>query len=178
MFFALIKGGSMMIQTTTNQTKTKTLLHISYQPWKLVSEFTPRIPYQRAYGEDNKFKRVCVADTIDNCLIAAPFTDEMFEPNGYVEKGEMDIYLSGENSGVPFVAYEIEAPISEVWSPGSISRMVPDALETNEHWFTTTVKPKSHRYDLLEDVNVALKKVFYKELTEEEFLAHQRYENS
>lgn len=173
---AFIKGGSIMNQTTTNQTKTKTLLHISYHPWNLVSEFVPRIPYQRAYGEDNKFKRVCVADTIDNCLLAAPFTDEMFEPRGYVENGEMDIYLLGEYSGVPFVAYEIEAPVAEVWSPGSISRMVPDALETNEHWITTAVKPKSHRYYLLEDVNVKLKKVFYKELTEEEFLALTRYE--
>lgn len=149
----------------------KTLYHVSYQPFSLVKNFTPRIPIQRAIGEDNTIKRVCVSTSVDLCLLASPLTEEMFTPDGYLSTNDIMLYELPEGDfsryGVPFVLYTFEVDEAMVKTPESIQQYVPDALETNEHWITADAEPVSHRYFLLEDAykTDGSLRCFYKELS-------------
>lgn len=169
----------MISQNVSDNSVIETYFHISFDPWTTIQEFTPRIPFQRAYGEDNKIQRVCVSNSIENCLNAAPMTDVIFEPGGYLETNDLSLYISEDNSGVPFVVYELQADASCVMNPTELSSLVPDALETQEHWIIHPVRPINRRFFLLEDVNASGKKLklFYSELSLKEFKKLEEYLN-
>lgn len=169
----------MTLENTLDGSIMKTFFHISFDPWTTIHEFTPRIPLQRSYGEDNKIHRVCVSNTIENCLSAAPMTDIIFEPGGYLETDDLSLYITKDNSGVPFVAYELQADPSFVMHPAELSSLVPDALETQEHWIIHPVRPINRRFFLLEDVNTSGEelKLFYSELSQEQFEKLEEYRN-
>lgn len=169
----------MISKKDSHSSVMETYLHISFDPWTNIKEFAPRIPLQRAYGEDNKTQRVCVSNSIENCLSAAPMTDVIFEPGGYLETNDLSLYISDDNSGVPFVVYELQANPSSVLHPVELSSLVPDAVETQEHWIIHPVLPSNRRFFLLEDVNASGEclKLFYSELSPKEFKQLIEYRN-
>lgn len=153
----------------------KTLYHVSYNPHQPVQSFCPRIPLQRAHGEDRTTPRFCVSTSLEKCLLASPYTDELFVKDGYIENREVDLMLHESNGdefyGVPFILYTFHAKEEDILSPEELKELVPDALETDEHWITSAISPVSTHYYLLEDAfkKEGTWKYFYRKLTESEF---------
>ena len=89
----------------------------------IIEKFTPRIPNacSRTTGEDDTIPRVCVCPTLDGCLSAAPWQD--------------DVEYFAENE-IPLRVYEFETNKERV-IPSNIlytEGLVDDASFTNEHW--------------------------------------------
>lgn len=133
----------------------KRLFHVSFVVNETIDVFTPRIPITRALNEDNVTPRVCTAPSLECCLLANPYTAELFEPEGHVEEGSviMVCHKSQDDThyGVPFIQYEFYVEDKDVLPPASLQFAVPDVEETSEHWIVRKVEPESKRYFLLKD---------------------------
>lgn len=103
--------------------KTK-LYHLSYRFMGYTPTFTPRIPSERYEGEqvfheyigelmdeDETIPRICVSDSIENCLSAHPMNGIML--------AELSVYVAKN-------PYMVTKDLPAI--------MVPDAKETGEIW--------------------------------------------
>ena len=114
------------------------LFHVSTDIFKNITEFVPRIPKSRLKTEDGTIPRICVATNILDCLNGISYehslSNKLFHDNH-------DCYeLVGDNYRAVKV-YEFEYTGSKLLTPTDIKDLVPDALSTNEHWITETIKP-------------------------------------
>lgn len=113
------------------------LYHISYDKVRN-NTFMPRVPKQRAPGEDKKIKRVCFSDSIEGCFSAMPQGGQSLR--GYLQ-------ICAKKGLPPFVyLYQLDEKIEKVerMSPKQISRYCCDSLLTGENWILEkiTIKPR------------------------------------
>lgn len=132
------------------------LKHLSYDIDTDIDVFTPRIPLQRMYGENNTVARVCVAPSVDDCLYGSPYTAELFPRDGYIERGEVAIVchtdaVGDDYHGVPFVIYTFDVSDDDVMTPAALTELVPDATYTDEHWLIASATPIKREVYLLHD---------------------------
>lgn len=102
-----------------------TLYHVSLIP---VTCFYPRIPGNRASGEDSKIKRICCSNSIKNCINAMP--------GG---ASTIDCLFRISVNPVIFV-YKMEVPehAEYMLEPNQVFPYVPDAIGNSEYWLTET----------------------------------------
>lgn len=100
-----------------------TLYHVSLIP---VTCFYPRIPGNRASGEDSKIKRICCSNSIKNCINAMP-------------GGASTIDCLFRISAKPVIfVYKMEVPdhAEYMLDPKQVFPYVPDAISNSEYWLT------------------------------------------
>lgn len=100
-----------------------TFYHVSLVP---VERFYPRIPGNRATGEDSKIKRICCSDSIKNCINAMP-------------GGASTIDCLFRISAKPVIfVYKMEVPdhAEYMLDPKQVFPYVPDAISNSEYWLT------------------------------------------
>lgn len=104
-----------------------------------VELFEPRVPYNRAKLENDYIKRVCVAPTIKQAIIASPFLLEDVLTDGI---------FCGDLNGLPIRIYEfLEVP----FLPNKLD--VCDVEETGEGWFLTDIKYDNLYYGIFNLIN-------------------------
>ncbi len=114
----------------------KNYIHVSFDE---VTEFIPRIPKFRCTGEDDTIPRICVAESIRNCLRSAPGA-------GLAVKN-----LNG--AGISFVihSYLLWPHYGSVKHTGWVKQHVPDAEFSGEIWLTKPPRLVQRRdYEILE----------------------------
>lgn len=121
------------------------LYHISRleEGHRAIQEFIPRIPKQRAIKEDDTIPRICVADTVDGCVLAHP--DAV--PNIQFAMG-LDLLEETGEIGLLFRIYHFWAKKEDVLFPTELTErgLVPDAVDTSEHWLLTPHQPNGVSY--------------------------------
>ena len=139
----------------------KTYYHVSMDHKKDIKEFIPRIPKKHASGEDKAQKRICVSDTLEGCIQAAPsiwyyihdyINTEYFFPYWHMKR--LTILLEhNEKVGYLFKVYEFVLEESQLISPEVLKKneWVPDAHKTNEHWITKATKPNQSYFILIQN---------------------------
>ncbi|WP_442637997.1 hypothetical protein [Rossellomorea marisflavi] len=122
------------------------LYHVSLDTSDIVEEFTPRIPSEqsRIEGEDRTIPRICVANTIEDCLTGFP-------EGGYKLEGNcpmlIRVYEFDENE----IEKENIVRAQELF----IKDIVPDAWVTGEHWvINQSIKPKNHYVIQVKEVEI------------------------
>lgn len=135
------------------------LMHI--EQWKedsaVIEMFIPRIPPERADGEDDTIERVCTSTSIEKCAKAAPhisyvlfgMTEDINLSDMVAE--EFHYFLEFKESGMIVRVYHFDVPEHIVTSATSILEkgLVPDVLTTDEHWILDAVQPTAVRYAVI-----------------------------
>lgn len=144
------------------ESKMKTYYHVSMDYQQEIKEFVPRIPRERASGEDELQKRICVSTTLTGCVKAAPLiwyqmytyvNAEYYDP--YTHMSRLTTLLDHENKvGCLVKVYEFKLEEKELIAPNLLKEngWVPDADKTNEHWIMKATKPSRSYYALLENL--------------------------
>lgn len=102
-----------------------TLYHLSYDP---ISQFSLRVPAYRGPGEDDTVKRICLAPSIEDCIIAKP--------------GRSAIAQIALEREIPLILYVYEAKLpktdpSLVYPDNVFSEYgVQNAIDNQEYWLT------------------------------------------
>ena len=99
------------------------LYHLSKEISLQEKTFTPRVPRFRLYGEDNRSKRVCVSNSIQNCIASFPYKNDLML-GLRTRPTYLSVYSVDEAS---FLKEEIK-------QPEEIVEKVADALEKQEYW--------------------------------------------
>ena len=105
----------------------KKFYHLGLEKDGVVDIFKPRVPESIMYEENDKIKRICLADSIKNCLNA-------------VSWGKGGLYFNTNNKGesIPIIVYEFSNGIlsENLVTPIALSekKLVPDAMLTQEYW--------------------------------------------
>lgn len=139
----------------------KTYYHVSSNYDREINEFIPRIPHNRASGEDAVQKRICVSTSLQGCIKAAPtiwyhmhtyLNAEYYDPYTHMER-LTTLLEQNEKVGYLFKVYEFYLDEGEVISASVLkeNEWVPDADQTNEHWITKPIKPSKSYYILIEN---------------------------
>lgn len=100
------------------------LIHVSFDR---VDEFIPRVPKDRADGEDSTIPRICVTNDIVRAICALP--------NGGLVLHKMSLLK------LPTIIHVYYLKADKVMSCEEVSKYVPDALSSGEMWILE--KPKS-----------------------------------
>lgn len=100
------------------------LVHVSFE---IIDEFIPRIPKDRADGEDNTIPRICVTTDIVRAINALP--------NGSLVLHKMRVLK------LPTIIHVYYLKADKVMSNEEVAKHVPDALSSGEMWILE--KPKS-----------------------------------
>jgi hypothetical protein len=112
----------------------------------LVDLFTPHIPSHKMLCEDRKIPRICLCETIEGCLMAAPWGHKLIMNN----RGLHEIYRLYE-----FDEWDIEDENLVDSETLDEFELVPDAFETGEVWVKNqTLKPSRIRYLKIKDLDV------------------------
>lgn len=113
--------------------KKKTLYHLSLDVDQII-EFMPRVPESIMCDEDDTIERICLSDSIEKALSAAPWGGAAL----------FDIFICGDFSRLIRV-YEfiIDEDNNSLISPEELYRkgLVPDAMLSNEYWYTEKLRP-------------------------------------
>lgn len=136
-----------------------TLFHISPFMDAEVHQFEPRIPLNRADGEDKTIPRICTSTSIEGCIIGQPSI--LYEFHDYPQWEGMCPYqhmsslhylLVHGKSGLLMRVYHFEVSAEDINGPTYLKERhyVPDALETQEHWLLADATPVFVSYALLE----------------------------
>ncbi len=106
----------------------RVLYHISFDTNNIIYKFEPRIQEEILESENSKMRRICVSDSIENCLSAIPRRDEILK----------DFIIKQVYGNLPkFVIYEfnkIKVQSNNLLSSSFIKQYVPDAEINNELW--------------------------------------------
>jgi len=122
-----------------------------------IKEFVPRIPGNRAMGEDGSIPRICASTTIENCVKASPRTSYIFFGMlDDINLLEMSFeyfhwFLETAQYGMIVRVYHFEVDEAIAKHPKEIhkSGWVPDALITEEYWIMQNVKPVRISYAIV-----------------------------
>lgn len=137
------------------------LYHISKDFKNNIDKFIPRIPRDRAKGENNTINRICVSPTINGCLNGEPSisynmfdypTMEFFCPHQAME--QLSTLLDHEEkTGYLYKVYEFDVDDSKIIKPEFLfeNKLVPDALFSKEHWIIKEEVPNKFFYILVKD---------------------------
>lgn len=96
------------------------LYHVSYDiDGDLERVFTPRVPDNVRFDEEDSIKRVCFSDTIQNCIRA------------------IDGYYKNDNDEIAVFIYEVDdnSPVIIPWVDLYNKGLVNDASLTHEYWY-------------------------------------------
>lgn len=119
------------------------MYHISTDIFKDIKEFVPRIPERKMNNEDSSIPRVCISDSIENCLNGLLYLNNYRRFVCRDSETNFDIFSDGECYRV-FKVYEFDIDSSvSIKTPEYIysNNLVPDALFNNEYWSTDTIIP-------------------------------------
>lgn len=105
-------------------------VHVSFDT---VGRFVPRIPGERADGEDAAIPRICVTDSVLSSLNAVPAAGNVLENTRKI------------NMPLVVHAYYLTPKEGSVMKPADISGYVPDAMLTGEHWLTAEPEKVTRR---------------------------------
>jgi len=99
--------------------------------------FHPKIPNYRLKGENEIIKRISVSDSIEGCLTGMP--------NGGSSLGETLNQTNRLLKVFEFDLNEVNLAKGSVIPPHILFKngWVIDALRTNEHWITQSIKPSN-----------------------------------
>lgn len=100
------------------------LIHVSFDR---VDEFIPRVPKNKADGENNTIPRICVTNDIVRAICALP--------NGGLVLHKMSLLK------LPTIIHVYYLKADKVMPTEEVSKYVPDALSSGEMWILE--KPKS-----------------------------------
>lgn len=100
------------------------LYHISFEDLGKYCRFKPRIPRNTAGAEDKKTSRLCLSDSIENCINAIPDGPDMI--------GNEPIY-------VYYFDLWLKDPYLITWKTLYNSGLVPDAGITHEYWYKSDI---------------------------------------
>ena len=144
-YFKLIKedkkignlGGFICTKCIVKKSGVKTLYHIS-KNLDMIKEFIPRVPENRAVGEEAETPRICLSSSIDGCLTAVPWGG-----------ANLDVALSNEQLIRVYEFNINDLNIDKLIPPEYLysKNLVIDSKVTNEYWYTAPVKP--HRSYLI-----------------------------
>lgn len=101
----------------------KVLYHVSLEP---VDSFKPRVPKSRVNGEDSAEGRICLSDSIKNCINAMPFGAFPIQT----------MALFGCSAVIYVYRFEIPCGYEGLKSSSEIQLMVPDAKANHEYWLS------------------------------------------
>lgn len=124
----------------------KTFYHVSDDFKFEISTFKPRIPERPMKAENLELTRVCISDSLENCVMAHPTL------RFYLGDRDGDTYwftqvsktsLSKNVRGLVTALYTFELEENELIDPSFLKskEWVPDALETGEYWSFNNIKP-------------------------------------
>ena len=139
-----------------------TMYHVSLDHTNTIKEFIPRVPRNRASGEDGIVNRVCVSSSLEGCMDAHSeiwwdmvgcFDFEYFDPYEHMSKQSV-LLDHNEDTGHLLKVYEFHVNEDELVKPEVLKAryQVPDALETQEHWITETISPNNIFYILVREI--------------------------
>jgi len=124
------------------------LYHISLKFWRKIEMFSPRIPKGCLNGvnENNTIPRICLSDSVENCLTAASWggsnliNDPPYKENELIAIAR--IYK--------FDCRKIKR--KNLLLPCQIKKYVPDSLISHEHWvINQNISPKKSYVIILRD---------------------------
>lgn len=124
------------------------LFHVSTEFNASIKIFIPRVPSERAEGEDDKIGRICTSSSLNGCLVGHPTL--WFRIVEYPSMGgcpfqmmdwETTLLDHGEIVGQLCKVYEFDVHKSKVITPHTLVKegLVPDAKSSNEHWITEPI---------------------------------------
>lgn len=105
--------------------------HVStFKGTKTQQELIPRIPKHTLEHENKTIKRICLSTSIDNC-----FSGLQYMPDCPFILFKLDIDINDNHLITPRYLYD--------------NNLVMDALETNEYWYTASIKAIGKVYTVL-----------------------------
>lgn len=111
----------------------------------------PKVPVNTFDDEDKTIARICVAQTLDDCLTGiGPSHIGAYCLLDFLKQRGEDVGLVTGDLELPFtvVKFEVDRSDPDVWLPGKVAEYVPDAFKTQECWLTGPFVPVevSHRW--------------------------------
>ena len=91
--------------------------------------FRPRVPASAGVGEDKRIPRICLAPSIEKCIQAIPSDNRNLQKGSKIRIYEVHISEKDKHLIKPEVLF--------------LEGLVPDALETQEHWYTKDLEMTS-----------------------------------
>lgn len=136
--------------------KKYTLYHVSIDANLEPHHFIPRIPGRCLTDEDSLIPRVCVSDSIDNCLRGCPdgylfFTESTALQSAFLYVYEIDMMKIGYQN-------------IRLWQ--ELIDLVPDAYKTKEYWITKDFisTPQIYRFENMEYESKPTKGIRYRDI--------------
>lgn len=111
--------------------------HVSREIFKSIAKFTPKIPEHMLNDENATIDRICVSNSIVNCL------NGIYYEYNYGHKFFFSS-LDNEEFDIPNMllkVYEIEVNNEIVLSPREINQYVSDSIITQEYWIMEDIQP-------------------------------------
>lgn len=112
-------------QIIAKKTMGTILYHVSLEP---VTHFIPRVPENRAPGEDCIQKRICLSTSIESCINAMPGSGASL----------LCLQRLGINPVLFVYRVQVHRNTDYLVYPHQIKQAVCDAEETEEHWLLKT----------------------------------------
>lgn len=148
-----------MIGTTTE--KKQQYFHLSPIEDQEIKRFVPRVPTSRSAEENGTIGRVCVAPTLEGCVLAHPnliyrmvhyLSLEYACP--YQHMGFYHQLLEKGETGVLLRVYHLEMDPNELYTSEHLvsQSYVPDALTTGEQWIMSECEPSETSYLLIKSI--------------------------
>lgn len=117
------------------------MYHVSLDIFNNIEKFSPKIPDKIAKNENNTIPRVCISDSIVNCLNGLLYYENYFRKISM--DSETNYFLLEEGCERILKVYEFEIDEKELVFPNYIfkNNLVSDALENNEYWSLKELEP-------------------------------------
>lgn len=134
------------------------MYHISLDIFKNIEVFVPRIPQSRLKNEDSITPRVCVSNSLENCLMGMTYMAKYWKCLTDDSGTNFDLFDGDDVCLRLLKVYEFEIEDNLI-APEELDgkKLVPDAIKTNEYWSLKEIIPtKSYvikMKDLVEDCN-------------------------
>lgn len=118
----------------------KLVYHVSDNTNELIEEFTLRVPERKMGAENQDLPRICVAESLQNCLAAHPTIPFLTNPDDlYYLHQYSKTSLRLNKRGIILRLYGFYLEDDKVITPSK--DYVPDVEETNERWVLEDIKP-------------------------------------
>lgn len=115
--------------------------HVSVDIFNNIEVFKPRIPSSAMKLEDKSIKRICVSDSIENCLNGIQYATLL--KNTLFDSID-DCYEYMDDCNRLVKVYEFEYNGGLIKFPYEINKLVPDSIETQEHWILENIVPRNN----------------------------------
>ena len=116
------------------------MYHISLDIFKNIEVFVPRIPESRLKNEDSTIPRVCISNSLENCLTGLTYMSKYYKR--ITDDSETNFSLFDGDCSRILKVYEFEVENNLISFKELHNRnLVPDAMITEEYWSLTELTP-------------------------------------